>query len=108
MESAANVRAEKALAEAAEVDARADRSTLPVIGVPIAIKDDIPVAGKRESGLVPQVIGVDTWLAMSVNGPIATTVADGRPAALGDGGTPGASPATRAVASVATGGSRIC
>ena len=40
------VRAEKALAEAAVVDARADRSTLPLAGVPIAIKDNIPVAGE--------------------------------------------------------------
>ncbi len=40
------VRAEKALAEAATVDARADRSTLPLAGVPIAIKDNIPVAGE--------------------------------------------------------------
>jgi amidase len=174
------VRAEKALAEAAEVDARADRSTLPLAGVPIAIKDNIPVAGepmrdgsaatssapqgedheivlrlraagaivvgitrvpelcvfgttdsvygttrnpwneartpggssggsaaavasgqvpvahgndgmgsvripaancglfgiKPGSGLVPQDIGVDAWLGMSENGPLATTVAD--------------------------------
>jgi amidase len=174
------VRAEKALAEAAIVDARADRSTLPLAGVPIAIKDNIPVAGepmrdgsaatssalqsadheivsrlreagaivvgitrvpelcvfgttdsvygttrnpwnpartpggssggaaaavasgqvpfahgndgmgsvripaancglfgiKPGSGLVPQDIGVDAWLGMSENGPLATTVAD--------------------------------
>ena len=31
------VRAEKALAEAAAVDARADRSSLPLAGVPVAI-----------------------------------------------------------------------
>jgi amidase len=174
------VRAERALAEAAAVDARADRSTLPLAGVPIAIKDNIPVAGepmrdgsaatspapqsadheivsrlraagaiivgitrvpelcvfgttdsvhgttrnpwnaertsggssggsaaavasgqvpfahgndgmgsvripaancglfgiKPGSGLVPQDIGVDAWLGMSENGPLATTVAD--------------------------------
>ena len=40
------VRPEKALAEAAEVDARIDRSLLPLAGVPIAIKDNIPVAGE--------------------------------------------------------------
>ena len=40
------VRAEKALAEAEEVDARIDRSRLPLAGVPIAIKDNIPVAGE--------------------------------------------------------------
>lgn len=40
------VRTEKALAEAAEVDARIDRSLLPLAGVPIAIKDNIPVAGE--------------------------------------------------------------
>ncbi len=40
------VRAERALAEAAAVDARKDRKSLPLAGVPIAIKDNIPVAGE--------------------------------------------------------------
>ena len=40
------VRGERALAEAAAVDARTDRATLPLAGVPIAIKDNVPVAGE--------------------------------------------------------------
>lgn len=40
------VRGERALAEAAELDARPDRSSLPLAGVPVAIKDNIPVAGE--------------------------------------------------------------
>jgi len=40
------VRAEKALAEADAVDARDDRASLPLAGVPIAIKDNVPVAGE--------------------------------------------------------------
>jgi amidase len=40
------VRTERALAEAAEVDARPDRATLPLAGVPVAIKDNIDVAGE--------------------------------------------------------------
>lgn len=40
------VRSERALAEAAELDARADLASLPLAGVPIAIKDSIPVAGE--------------------------------------------------------------
>lgn len=40
------VRAERALAEAAGVDGRSDRGSLPLAGVPIAIKDNIPVAGE--------------------------------------------------------------
>ena len=40
------VRGDRALAEAIEVDARADRSSLPLAGVPIAIKDNVPVAGE--------------------------------------------------------------
>lgn len=40
------IRAEKALAEAAAVDARSDRGVLPLAGVPIAVKDNIPVEGE--------------------------------------------------------------
>lgn len=40
------VRREAALNEADAVDARADRSVLPLAGVPIAIKDNVPVAGE--------------------------------------------------------------
>ena len=40
------VRSERALAEAVEVDARLDRGALPLAGVPIAIKDNVPVAGE--------------------------------------------------------------
>jgi amidase len=40
------VRSEAALAEAAAIDARDDRASLPLAGVPIAIKDNIPVTGE--------------------------------------------------------------
>jgi len=40
------VRREAALAEAAEVDARPDRARLPLAGVPVAIKDNVAVAGE--------------------------------------------------------------
>jgi amidase len=40
------VRAERALEEAAALDARDDLASLPLAGVPIAIKDNIPVAGE--------------------------------------------------------------
>jgi amidase len=40
------VRAEAALAEAAAVDAAPDRGTLPLAGVPVAVKDNVPVAGE--------------------------------------------------------------
>ena len=40
------VRAAAALREADDVDARADRDTLPLAGVPVAIKDNVAVAGE--------------------------------------------------------------
>lgn len=40
------VRHEAALAEAAAVDARPDRGSLPLAGVPVAIKDNVAVAGE--------------------------------------------------------------
>ncbi len=40
------VRAAEAAREAAEVDARPDRADLPLAGVPVAIKDVVPVAGE--------------------------------------------------------------
>ena len=40
------VRADAALREADEVDARTDRAGLPMAGVPIAIKDNVSVAGE--------------------------------------------------------------
>ncbi len=40
------VRAEAALAEAAEIAGRADLADLPLAGVPIAIKDNVPVQGE--------------------------------------------------------------
>lgn len=40
------VRADAALVEAAEVDAREDRSVLPLAGVPVAIKDNVAVRGE--------------------------------------------------------------
>lgn len=40
------VRAPEAAAEAAAVDERADRAELPLAGVPIAIKDTVPVSGE--------------------------------------------------------------
>ena len=39
------VDAERVLAEAAGVDARPDRFALPLAGVPVAVKDNVPVAG---------------------------------------------------------------
>ncbi len=40
------VRGDRALAEADAVDARPDRAELPLAGVPIAIKDNVPVEGE--------------------------------------------------------------
>src|SRR5438552_17670924 len=40
------VRAEKAVAEADAVGARTDLSTLPLAGVPLAVKDNVAVAGE--------------------------------------------------------------
>ncbi len=40
------VRAAEAAAEAAAVDARADRAELPLAGVPVAVKDVVPVTGE--------------------------------------------------------------
>ena len=40
------VRGERALAEAEAVDARVDRGGLPLAGVPVAIKDNVPVTGE--------------------------------------------------------------
>ncbi|MGY1744873.1 amidase [Blastococcus sp. SYSU D00695] len=40
------VRCEAALAEAAAVDASADRARLPLAGVPVAVKDNVAVAGE--------------------------------------------------------------
>jgi amidase len=40
------VRADAALREADAVDARADRAELPMAGVPVAIKDNVPVTGE--------------------------------------------------------------
>ena len=39
------VDAERVLAEAAGVDSRPDRFALPLAGVPVAVKDNVPVAG---------------------------------------------------------------
>jgi amidase len=49
------VRHEAALAEAAAVDARPDRFSLPLAGVPVAIKDNVEVAG--EVATVGTVVG---------------------------------------------------
>lgn len=57
------LRRERALAEAAAVDAHPDRSTLPLAGVPLAIKDNVPVAGESmrngSTGSDPAIQGSD-------------------------------------------------
>src|SRR3954470_939279 len=40
------VRGDRALAEADAVDGRPDRAELPLAGVPLAIKDNVPVEGE--------------------------------------------------------------
>jgi amidase len=47
------VRAEAALAEAAAVDAAPDRSSLPLAGVPVAVKDNVAVTGETPTGGSP-------------------------------------------------------
>jgi amidase len=40
------VRAGRSRSEAAEIDGRSDRAALPLAGVPVAVKDNVPVAGE--------------------------------------------------------------
>ena len=49
------VRAEKALLEAKAVDSGADRSELPLAGVPVAIKDNVPWPASRCETAPPRV-----------------------------------------------------
>src|ERR1700761_2522988 len=52
------IRATAAIAEAQAVDARADRADLPLAGVPVAVKDCVPVTGEpmsNGSAAFPQV-----------------------------------------------------
>lgn len=51
------LRPEQALAEAAAVDARSDRYSLPLAGVPIAIKDNVAVSGHRTLDGVSEACG---------------------------------------------------
>ncbi|SDP36979.1 amidase [Klenkia soli] len=57
------VRTEAALAEAAAVDVRPDRARLPLAGVPVAVKDNVAVAGETATdgsgAFVPQVAVAD-------------------------------------------------
>ncbi len=52
------VRAERALAESDTVDSRTDRGELPLAGVPIAVKDNVPVTD--ESMRIGSLASVDT------------------------------------------------
>ena len=46
IEAFQTIRERKALAEADAIDARSDRASLPLAGVPVAIKDNVPVEGE--------------------------------------------------------------
>ena len=57
------VRAAEAAAEAQAVDARADRAELPLAGVPVAVKDCVPVAGAPMSyGSAAEIGRLSPWL----------------------------------------------
>src|SRR5215218_2410391 len=44
------VRRQRALAEAERIDAHPDRATMPLAGVPVAVKDNVAVAGEAMRG----------------------------------------------------------
>ena len=46
IEAFQTIRERRALAEADALDARSDRATLPLAGVPVAVKDNVPVQGE--------------------------------------------------------------